>query len=299
MGDGDDTFTLMAGGEVSCYGILDMGAGNDTFTIGSGADFSPSCQIDFGTGYDTLELNGTLTIWGEYYLQSIENVVGNGTLIINGYAGDEFISKFENAGITVITSGYEPDPEPTPDPTPEPEPTATQYFGTAKFSEDWYGDYSDQWLDEALKTAVVSPLQTSDGADTAVSHAGTFSYFANGLDFGGGNDTLIVSESMYDVAAEGCWFNGDLNFGSGNNGVETCAQNGGIYADNLYFGCGVAILTVYLFYKRKVALKFIRADCRKKCFKRKGRHRNAYLSPIGKNVLITHHSEKRAEIHLA
>ena len=82
-------------------------------------------------------------------------------------------------------------------------------------------------------SAVVAPLKTSDGDDVAISNAGTFSYFEQGIDFGAGNDRLVASEGNGEYEGDGVWFNGDLNFGSGNNTLDVRSCNGGV----LYHFC--------------------------------------------------------------
>ena len=101
MGEGNDTFTLNAGAYCDIYGILDMGSGDDTMVIGYGAWWGLDGSINFGEGNDSLILDGELIINSEWQIGDVENISGNGSLIVQYYATDEFIQKFEDAGITV------------------------------------------------------------------------------------------------------------------------------------------------------------------------------------------------------
>ena len=91
-----------------------------------------------------------------------------------------------------------------------------QYFGTQKFGSA-YKNYSDEAFDKVLETAVVAPLELTNGSDSAYANTNTWSYFESSMDFKGGNDTLIIPANGSTYAAAGVMVNGNINFGSGNN----------------------------------------------------------------------------------
>ena len=115
----------------------------------------------------------------------------------------------------------------------------TQNFGTAKFSLKTYNTWEDSFKDMAKSQALVQPLRGTDGNDIAQAKANTLSYFTQGVNFGAGDDKLVIPKAG-DYVAAGVWFDGDINFGTGNNTLKSTAGKGyvDILAENIIFGNG-------------------------------------------------------------
>ena len=205
-------------------------------TITQTGDELDTLQITMTGFTDNLDKNLAYNIWingvqvateysGTTFTRALDGLSGKVNVEVTAVDDNNNESKVAKKSIKLQSA-----------PATEPAVDAKQYFGSKKFA-DKYDDYSNSEFDEILKTAVVSPLKTTDGDDFAQANATTFSYFQQGLDFGAGNDTLIIPKSK-SCGAAGVWFNGDVNFGEGNNTLESYTCDGGFYADNLYFGNG-------------------------------------------------------------
>ena len=219
--------------------VIAGGAGNDTLHGGGGND-----KFFFGGdfGNDTVEqlAGGTVKLYfeasendvkisGRTYFVGANSVTLNGNFAVEiyygGKEGSAHIGLYDDFTSQKVFESVE---------IPEDK---IQYFGTKKFGSA-YKDYSDEAFDKVLAAAFTSPLELTNGNDSAYANVNTWSYFESSMDFKGGNDTLIIPANGRNYAAAGVLVNGNINFGSGNNRLEVYAEAGGLYADNIIFGDG-------------------------------------------------------------
>ncbi len=234
--EGDDRIVGGSGNDV-----IIGGAGNDTLHGGGGDDIFVFGG-DFGN--DTIDqlADGSVKL---YFAVAAEDVklngrtysVGTNSVTLNGNFA---IEVFYNCDTESAVKGAFDDfasQKVFESNTPLIPESNIQYFGSVKLGLE-YDNYSDEAFDTVLKTAVVAPLTTTNGSDCAYANTNTWSYFESSMDFKGGNDTLIIQSNSPYYCGSGVLVNGDINFGKGNNRVEIYSADGGIYAENIYFGDG-------------------------------------------------------------
>ena len=78
----------------------DFGSGDDLFDISKEAvvEFSHDTALHFGDGDNTMILNGVLETGS---IDGLENISGNGELIVHGNIDEDLVDKFKTAGIKV------------------------------------------------------------------------------------------------------------------------------------------------------------------------------------------------------
>ena len=102
FGDGNDKFIIGDDGNYLSSGLsaADFGSGDDLFDISKEAvvEFSHDTALHFGDGDDTMILNGVLETGS---IDGLENISGNGELIVHGNIDEDLVDKFKTAGIKV------------------------------------------------------------------------------------------------------------------------------------------------------------------------------------------------------
>ena len=102
FGDGNDKFIIGDDGNYLSPGLsaADFGSGDDLFDISKEAvvEFSHGTALHFGDGDDTMILNGVLETGS---IDGLENISGDGELIVHGNIDEDLVDKFKTAGIKV------------------------------------------------------------------------------------------------------------------------------------------------------------------------------------------------------
>ena len=247
------------------FDVIAGGAGDDIMVSGGGDDIFTFCE---NWGNDTVEItdNSNITLWfksGDISKWNAEKRIyrdGNNSVKIIGGKNSTITLKFGDEGgqyedllengafaestdekifVSVLPDNGDNGDNENPVPGGGDIPAGNaQYFGTVILTGN-YDNYTDKEMDDYfLRKAVVNPLQTTAGNDIAIANRDTWSYFEAGIDFGAGDDKLIVSSASSNIYISGVWVNGELNFGEGDNTLETSAMGCVISADNIYFGNG-------------------------------------------------------------